>query len=152
MLLLGLLGALVVALFALSVGVSSDRGRADPKDAAGIEWLDGLLGRVPGIGREIEPDEIEPDSDCFDGRRFLLDDTTRVCSFEVPPDVDRVVLRLRQDRCEVDIGAQPGVGGQHLDLSDANDDGELRLGLTGDGATIRLSMSLGSSTCIIELE
>lgn len=151
-LLLALLGALVVALFALSVGVSSDSGRTDPERAGGIEGLEGLLDEMPGIGREIDPSTIETDHDCFDGHRFLLDDATRTCSFAIPPDVDRVVLRLRHDVCEVDVGAQPGVAGQHLDLSDANNDGELRLGLTGDGVTVGLSMPFDATRCEIELE
>lgn len=150
-LLLGLLGALVVALFFLGVGLSSDDGRTDAENAGGVAGLDGFLGALPGLGRSIDPDDIVTDDDCFDGRRFRLDDGTPTCTFDIPADVDRVVLRLRDAGCEVDVGAQPGVSSQHMDASDTNDEGELRLGLTGDGATVGLSMSFGTSRCLIEL-
>lgn len=150
-LLLGLLGALVVGLFFLGVGLSSGDGRVDPNDAGGVEFLDSFLGGLPGVGRSIDPESIETDNDCFDGRVFRLDGAVPTCSFDIPADVQRVVLELRDPSCSIEVGSQPGVATQRLDAGDADDNGALRLGLTGDGATVRMSLTF-ADTCLIELK
>ena len=77
--LLGLLAVLDVGLYFISVGIGSGGGKADPENSGGIEGLDGFLGGLPGLGNSLDPEDIDPNRDCFDGETFKLTDSLSSC-------------------------------------------------------------------------
>lgn len=144
--LLGLLAALLVGIFLLSVAVGSGGGSADPRRSGGIESLDGLLGGLPGFGRGLDPETV--DVECFDGDSFRVDDSP--CAFTVPEGVDRLILRPLQPNCQITVDRQDGIGEQRLGVSDADDSGNLRIALAGDGVDVSINSTTDSS-CVVEL-
>jgi hypothetical protein len=141
-LLLALLGLLVAALFGLSVAVDPGEGPIEPGEAGGIQLLDGILAHVPGLGRSLDPDEVSAaPAACFGAGRFEADTVAGPCRLTVPDGVDRLALDGVSPGCIVAVTGQDDVADHELDAGDpgdAGDGGELRVALSGNGATVEL--------------
>lgn len=130
-------GLLVVALFGLSVAVAPGDGPVRPEEAGGLQLVDRLLARVPGLSRSLGPDDVttEPPG-CFDDGRFRAGSALVPCRLLVPTDVDRLVVGDLSPGCRLEVTGQEDVLDHVLGPGDAGDDGQLRIALSGAGATV----------------
>jgi hypothetical protein len=149
--LLALIGALVVALYVLGLGVGAGQSdRADPSDAGGIEAIDAGVGAVPGIGSALTADQV--DTGCFSGDTFqVVGGAAGGCGFAVPEGVDRVDLQFLAGNCTIEVSGQADVIDHDVDRSDFDADGRGRLAIAGDGAVVRLLPGTGAGGCTLRL-
>lgn len=146
--LLALLGALIVAVFMLSVGIGSTGNESvDPEQANGIDAIDSGVGAVPGIGTPLRAADV--DVGCFDGGRFVI--ASGPCGFAIAEGIDRVELTFESGLCTIAVTDQDDVLDQRVDRGDFGDDGRGRLALTGNGAVVTIS-PLGTGGCSLRLE
>lgn len=151
LLILGMVGLLILALWGLSVAAGPSDDSVDPENTSFVGGIEKTLGGLPGIGRKLDPESIETRPDCFADGAFVLDDDVRNCRLNVPPDVDRLTLGNIGPGCFVEVSRQEGAIDHTVDRGDANDDGEVRISLTGDGARLDFSAFPLDTTCRITL-
>lgn len=138
--------ALVVAVHLTGVLASGSRpDKASPRDDRNWpETVSGLLHRVPGLARDLAPDDVA-------GRPCVRPEGDAVAligcdALAVPDGVDRVVLRLTEPACIV-TAVTPGQLSQSFDTGDAEGDGLLRIPVAGEGTILRLSTVAGTAPC-----
>ena len=147
LLVLGLVGLLILALWGLSIVASPNSDTVDPENTGFVGGIERTLGALPGVGTTLDPDAVRTRPDCFDGSAFVLDGDIRNCRLDVPADVDRLTLGDIGPGCFVGVAGQNGAIDHTVDRSDANEDGEVRISLTGDGARLDFSAFPLDTTC-----
>lgn len=151
-LILAMVALLIVAVWGLSIAAGPSEDSIDPENTGFVNGIEKTLGALPGVGQTIDPDSIRTSPDCFRGNSFVLDERIQSCRLLIPADVDRMTLANLEPGCSIEISDQPGAIDHTVDRSDANDDGEVRISLTGDGARLDFRLDFpGGTTCRIAL-
>lgn len=146
--LLALVGALVVALFLLGVAAAADDGgRADPDDSPVLDRVHGILGGLPGLGRDLTTDDLASVA-CRDGDRLVVD--AGGCRILVEPEVDRVRLQRIAGSCRL-VVVQQGELTQRLDDGDLPADEPTSIALVEQQARIDVVAAELGGSCVLRV-